>query len=99
MAGQYKLDWDYCECGCKGSTCGNLWMHDTLRGVWILQEGHGMLGRSLGRFSSIEEMEEKAIEYIRKEVKKRKTELAFLEKQLPPEPIKTNEMHQHRNEV
>lgn len=65
MAGLYKLPWRYCECGCKGYTCLNLWMFDSLNGKWHLGSRHGYT--NLGTFVSPSKMETAAVSFLKAE--------------------------------
>jgi hypothetical protein len=75
-----------------------LWMTTDNRTFWVLQEGHGILGRSLGRFGSINEMEDRAIDYLRKDIAKKRAVLQREEKILD-DAVREQETHFHRSEV
>jgi hypothetical protein len=51
------LQFEYCECGCKGSLSlpigdTTFWMFNDLKGTLTLRQGHGHSSPSLGTFKS-----------------------------------------------
>lgn len=51
-----RLQFKYCECGCKGSACNpaadlHFWIYNDLRGSFFLRRGHGHLGTLLGTYT------------------------------------------------
>lgn len=77
------LDWDYCECGCKGHSVsiGSLhyWIgHDLTASKkgFCLVEGHGyILGKVLGDYDSFKEADGAAQRHARPRVRKVLAEL------------------------
>lgn len=68
-----NLKWEYCECGCKGSMCGNYWIYDTLKGKIYLQNGHGFMSGSVGEYTSMKEINDVVRALIRAQIYDLKT--------------------------
>jgi len=85
---QKRLNWKYCECGCKGYelTIGGrfFWSFYDLKGGWYLTEGHGGYGTDLGKFKSWEKADEKLLEILRADgtLDKLKNQVTMLEEVL-----------------
>ena len=64
--------WEYCECGCKGYACGDLWCYDDLKGISVLFNGHAFRGKKLGEFTYAEgdKLDQLAVEFIQEEIRK-----------------------------
>lgn len=66
------LDFNYCECGCKGyeASAGKLhfWIYWDLGTNFYLNEGHGSLGNRLGVFKTMEEAKKRATDRVVEEL-------------------------------
>jgi hypothetical protein len=68
------LEFEYCECGCKGheATAGSLdfWLFNDLKGKYTLNKGHGWMGARIGVYKSHEQAVGVATEMAMKEMVK-----------------------------
>jgi hypothetical protein len=74
---EIKLNWEYCECGCKGHDVSvgslHLWQFDDLKNgpkSHRLHEGHGWMSPLIGSYASGEDADKAAIERVKEELKK-----------------------------
>lgn len=70
-----NLKFEYCECGCKGSTWSarslDLWLYwDLLKNSWTLHRGHGWLSPEVGSYASRDKAIDAARQLISKEIPK-----------------------------
>ena len=68
-----KPNWEYCECGCKGYSVKNtdLWYYWDLRNdEKTLFIGHAFMGKRLGTFATVEQVNQVAVHHINKEIEK-----------------------------
>ena len=77
------LDWERCECGCKGDSVSagplHYWMFNDAESSegFYLTAGHGFLGENLGRYTSFEEADRAARRHAKPRIVKA---LAMLKK-------------------
>jgi hypothetical protein len=87
------LEFEYCECGCKGSESATLgrtsfWIYNDLAGSFYLHQGHGMSSTLVKQCGSHEEAAQLATELMKPVLEKEQAVLDEIRRQLEDRPVK-----------